>query len=247
MEMREAIAFTIDDRQYDETKIPNDLTRLVRACGNLVLIDEGTQEVQFAHYTVQQYFLEQERAASSSFRITREDADVHRGELCVAFLSFSDFETQVVKHSNTLGSNLAQLESLVTTQTLLPQNSAGASVAKFLTRIRADGKLLLRTSNFPAISVWQRTIGQSIDSRRNTLCSHISLNIGFFTQVDFRVLSSQVAKLSLAPSNSSGLLCSKRSSCSISGLGTDPLGRMASVVPGQWLGLLPTTMSWYHI
>jgi len=52
-EMREAIALTIDDKQFDSTKIPNNLQRLVHACGNLVLIDEDTQNVQLAHYTVE--------------------------------------------------------------------------------------------------------------------------------------------------------------------------------------------------
>jgi hypothetical protein len=37
-ELREAIAFTINDQQFDAAKIPNDLNRLVRACGNLATI-----------------------------------------------------------------------------------------------------------------------------------------------------------------------------------------------------------------
>lgn len=50
-ELREAIAFTIGDRSWDATKIPNDLRRLIRACGNLIMIDEETLEVHLAHYT----------------------------------------------------------------------------------------------------------------------------------------------------------------------------------------------------
>lgn len=50
-ELREAIAFTIGDKSWDATKIPNDLRRLIRACGNLIMIDEETLEVHLAHYT----------------------------------------------------------------------------------------------------------------------------------------------------------------------------------------------------
>lgn len=50
-ELRDAIAFTADDKSWDATKIPNDIQRLIRACGNLILIDEDTLEVHLAHYT----------------------------------------------------------------------------------------------------------------------------------------------------------------------------------------------------
>jgi hypothetical protein len=50
-ELREAIAFTVDDEFWDATKIPNDLKRLVRVCGNLVIVDEETEKVQLAHHT----------------------------------------------------------------------------------------------------------------------------------------------------------------------------------------------------
>lgn len=64
-ELREAIAFTIEDKVWDKSKMPNDLHRLIRACGNLVVVDEETDVVQFAHYTVQQYLLDLESSKSS--------------------------------------------------------------------------------------------------------------------------------------------------------------------------------------
>lgn len=135
-ELREAIAFTIDDKHFDAAKIPTDLNRLVRACGNLVLIDEETQNVQLAHYTVQQYLLDHRRMTMSFFKITREAANFDAGKLCVAYLSFADFESQVVRHRDDVGPNFAVLENVIATQTLLPPNSAGASLAKVITRLR---------------------------------------------------------------------------------------------------------------
>lgn len=50
-ELREAIAFTVQDEFWDAAKIPNDLRRLIRACGNLIIIDEETECVRLAHHT----------------------------------------------------------------------------------------------------------------------------------------------------------------------------------------------------
>lgn len=58
-EMREAVTFTLKDLTYDPRKLPTDLNRLVRACGNLVIVDEESQVIQLAHHTVQQYLLQQ--------------------------------------------------------------------------------------------------------------------------------------------------------------------------------------------
>jgi hypothetical protein len=135
-ELQEAIAFTINDHQFDAAKIPTDLNRLARACGNLVLIDEETQNVQLAHYTVQQYLLDHRRMTSSFFKTTREAANFDAGKLCVAYLSFTDFESQLVKHHDDVRPNFAVLENVVATQTLLPPNSTGASLAKVIMRLR---------------------------------------------------------------------------------------------------------------
>jgi hypothetical protein len=135
-ELREAIAFTINDQQFDAAKIPSDLNRLARACGNLVLIDEETQNVQLAHYTVQQYLLDHRMMTPSFFKTTREAANFDAGELCVAYLSFADFESQVVRYQDDVTPNFAVLENVVATQTLLPPNATGASLAKVITRLR---------------------------------------------------------------------------------------------------------------
>jgi hypothetical protein len=135
-ELREAIAFTIDDTHWDASKIPNDMARLVRACGNLVLIDEFTQNVQFAHYTVAQYLLGQEGFQSTSFHIERKDAEFQIGLTCVAYLSFSDFDTQLTQYANVVNPSLKILEHAAKTQSLLPLNTPAGRVAKAVGKIR---------------------------------------------------------------------------------------------------------------
>ncbi|KAG9232010.1 hypothetical protein BJ875DRAFT_381667, partial [Amylocarpus encephaloides] len=93
-EICEAIAFTIDDDFWDTTNISTNLERIIRVCGNLVVLDDTADTLQLAHYTVQQYLIRGNNANSSHFQFSLQGADDLLGEVCVAYLNFSDFETQ---------------------------------------------------------------------------------------------------------------------------------------------------------
>jgi hypothetical protein len=134
-ELWEAITFTMDDRHWDSAKLPIDMPRLIRACGNLVVIDDLTLNVAFAHYTVQQYLLGQDGPKSTHFGIQRQEAEIENGQLCFAYLSFSDFETQITQHSDTVTPTLKVLESAVRNQSFLPPNSLAAYAAKALGKV----------------------------------------------------------------------------------------------------------------
>jgi len=119
-ELREGIAFTIDDEFFDREKLPTDMPRLVRGCGNLVIIDEDTENVHLAHYTVQQYILLEEATCGNpcqSYRFTRNEANNMIGETCIAYLSFSDFETQMSKAINRSFVEMALLQKATATGT----------------------------------------------------------------------------------------------------------------------------------
>ncbi|KAI9871159.1 MAG: hypothetical protein M1830_003253, partial [Pleopsidium flavum] len=94
-ELTEAIAFGPTDRSWDARKIP-DATRSIQACGNLVVFDEDDKTVRLAHHSVRQFLLEPPtQDPISEFHFQLSQANVEAGELCVAYLSFSDFETQL--------------------------------------------------------------------------------------------------------------------------------------------------------
>lgn len=137
-ELREAIAFTIGDDHYDRAKIPNDMNRLARACGNLIGIDDDENSVHIAHYTVEQYLLAEHDSQSSPFRFTKEEANLEIGEVCVAYLSFCDFDLQLTQCKDTTTSDLATLEDVVRTQSMLPPNSHPAKLVKAMKRIRGN-------------------------------------------------------------------------------------------------------------
>ncbi|KAM0136395.1 hypothetical protein ACHAP3_004625 [Botrytis cinerea] len=122
-ELREAIAFTIGDKSWDATKIPNDLRRLIRACGNLIMINEETLEVHLAHYTVEQYILHSQNSELAYFHTTKEASNRALGATCVTYLSFTDLEAQVTSHHDIVNPNMTGLQDAVTTQSLRPRAS----------------------------------------------------------------------------------------------------------------------------
>lgn len=98
-EMREAIAFDADDKCWDVEKIPDEKV-IIRSCGNLITLGDDGETVCFAHHTVQQFLLSDQWRPSDStneydFHFTLEEAQSMAANTCLAYLSFTDFETQI--------------------------------------------------------------------------------------------------------------------------------------------------------
>ncbi|MCJ1267662.1 hypothetical protein MMC22_007548 [Lobaria immixta] len=93
-ELAEAVAFKSTDTFWSQDKIPKP-GRLYEACGNLVAVNKEDETVRLAHHTVQKFLLEPPQRAVEFFHIPLPQADREVGEICVAYLSFSDFETQI--------------------------------------------------------------------------------------------------------------------------------------------------------
>jgi len=109
----------------------------VRACGNLIVIDEDTENVQLAHYTVQQYLLEPRGSPNSStFYVVPKEAEIELGKLCVAYLSFNDFKTHITKFVDNATPTITAMEKAIGTQSLIPQNSNGTHAVKAFQKIR---------------------------------------------------------------------------------------------------------------
>ncbi|KAL3425249.1 hypothetical protein PVAG01_02040, partial [Phlyctema vagabunda] len=113
-EICEGIGFSIHDKYWDEAKIPTDIFRLVRASGNLVVIDKATRTIQLAHYTVQQYILNDTESAGKFFQFSLKEANELLGEVCVAYLNLSDFGSQLTTFvDNKVTTNMAFIERAV--------------------------------------------------------------------------------------------------------------------------------------
>jgi len=76
--------------------------KLIRACGNLIVVDEETTIVQLAHYTIQQHLLEKPLSLESQSHFSLKQASIPVGEARISNVCFSDFETQIVRQDSTV-------------------------------------------------------------------------------------------------------------------------------------------------
>jgi ankyrin repeat protein len=104
-ELCEGMAFTIDDHCWDAEKIPMSNLDVISTYGGLVILDEKTKVIQFAHYTIHQYLLLD--GPKNLYRFNMEDANAHLGEVCIAYLCFEDFRTQVTTNGSMKGIEMA--------------------------------------------------------------------------------------------------------------------------------------------
>ena len=105
-ELKEAVAFSPQDTCWEEDKIPNE-DLMFESCRGLIIKDEDDGTVHFAHHTVRQYLIGGlATKVDLYFEVLTQDADIFAGLTCVAYLSFSDFETQLT--SSTPKINLEQ-------------------------------------------------------------------------------------------------------------------------------------------
>ena len=88
-ELKEAVAIDLNDFSWDRKKISaeTDEKGFLCVCGNLAVYHERDNTVRLAHHTVEKFFVQYKRDLSQT--------DARIGEICLTYLNFSDFETQV--------------------------------------------------------------------------------------------------------------------------------------------------------
>lgn len=98
-ELREAVAFDLQDRARSPDKIPNS-TSVIGCCANLVVLDATDGCIRFAHPSVKQYLEENQGDENVPYPANPEQGELNCGEYCVAYLSFSDFGLHLEKSSD---------------------------------------------------------------------------------------------------------------------------------------------------
>lgn len=100
-ELEEAIGLELTDKHFPAHRIAKNAgIRLVDYCSNLVTYDQQTQAVSFAHHTVRQFLFtstSSDLVVPTVFHFTRSSVNDFIGEICLTYLSYSNFETQVAK------------------------------------------------------------------------------------------------------------------------------------------------------
>jgi len=95
-ELREALATEPLQKDWKAERQMNDMKKAVACCGNLIFVDEEEQTVHFTHSSVKQYLLSDALDESlQAYKIDLEEANADIGAVCVTYLSFNVFNTQV--------------------------------------------------------------------------------------------------------------------------------------------------------
>lgn len=100
-ELKEAVAFDLEDMVWDAGKIPQ--ADVVIGCGaNLVAVDPSDQCVRFAHPSVKTYLQKDSDSASliPGYPKSDDKGELQCGEFRIAYLSFSNFNLGLVKAAN---------------------------------------------------------------------------------------------------------------------------------------------------
>ena len=100
-ELKDAVAVDLDDVSWDRQKVSTETNeqRFLAVCGNLIVFHERDSTVRLAYHTVGKFLDEHKNNYSHT--------DCQIEELCLTYLGFSDFETQVVsdrREQNIFGS-----------------------------------------------------------------------------------------------------------------------------------------------
>ncbi|KAL8970187.1 MAG: hypothetical protein Q9183_001637 [Haloplaca sp. 2 TL-2023] len=94
-ELREAAGFEPNQESWDSDRLP-DANRIVEACKGLVIWDREDGTVRFAHHTVRQFLLSDNHGThQTNIKFRDHEEETFVGEMCLTYLLFSDFETQI--------------------------------------------------------------------------------------------------------------------------------------------------------
>lgn len=97
-ELREAIAIEHGQPHSKPERLANGMNRISAWRENLIQIDEETDLLQFAHHTIKKFVLsESSERQLNGFHFELSDADNEVGEICVTYLNFNDFKTQLIR------------------------------------------------------------------------------------------------------------------------------------------------------
>lgn len=98
-ELGEAISVEPCQSYFMPERMLNDPHGIVRWCHGLTAFDELEETLQFTHSSVKDFFCnpDTEQRTLPGFHFEPDEADRQLGEVCVTYLNFNDFKTQVIK------------------------------------------------------------------------------------------------------------------------------------------------------
>ncbi|KAL8896568.1 MAG: hypothetical protein Q9207_007647 [Kuettlingeria erythrocarpa] len=162
-ELREAIGIKPLQDKWDPGRFINDMNKAIARCGNLLFIEEEQQTIHFTHSSVLQYLSSEDiNRPLSRHHIDLEQADAGAGAICVTYLSFPMFRTQMVRTSKA-NFNTTAITSTIVKNSLPAGKSANRLALSLLRRRDKSSKPIQRLLGLEGIA------GNDEISRRNAI------------------------------------------------------------------------------
>lgn len=148
-ELSDATAIDIGQKSSTPERRVHSMNRIVLWCENLVQItEEEPKHVQFAHSSIHDFITRVHLPKGlGAFHVDLEEADHFAGEICLTYLSFSDFSTTIARRQRPVQINPMALAS---------------------TALGHESSLARKSIAAAAITLTRRGVGESLDITRAT-------------------------------------------------------------------------------
>lgn len=145
-ELGEALSVEPCQPWFMPDRLVNNTKGIVRWCHGLIALHDLDDTLQFAHSSVKDFFCssETERVILQGFHFREEEANRRFGEVCITYLNFNDFKTQLVKASSPRPQ--AFLEPMMVADHALSTGSPGIVLDKVRDLMRKRSKSTAATS-----------------------------------------------------------------------------------------------------
>lgn len=143
-ELREALSITPGDDSMDTKKFITDIQKTISSCGSLLEVDEESLTVHYIHPSAKQHLLCQdtrspldaETASVVSLRFSNVEAHCLMGGICLTYLNWGVFETQLASHHTTWQISASDAVSASAKSPLRSASIAGKVAQMYLKRTR---------------------------------------------------------------------------------------------------------------
>ena len=123
-ELGEAISVTPGDTLWDNSKLVNDVHKVLECCGSLLVVDEEFSTIHFAHSSIKEHLITEPNDLDIvEYHIDLARADSDLGRLCVTYLNSNVFSSQLTKSNGQLQSYAVNVPATVVQSTLSKHES----------------------------------------------------------------------------------------------------------------------------
>ena len=101
-ELEEAVSITTDQKSWANPPFKLDISKICRMCGNLIKYNKANETVSLAHHSVLSFLLSCSNTPGIvSFAFEENRAEQYLTDMCLTYLSFTDFHKAIMRTSDT--------------------------------------------------------------------------------------------------------------------------------------------------